>query len=71
MALREADIANFETLKRACLNGNLALIECQNAETGEYLAVICAVSEKEGEFMITPFGNMCTGDPYKQYVPPS
>jgi hypothetical protein len=41
MALKEADIANFETLQRAFKDGSLALVECQDFKTGEYRALRC------------------------------
>lgn len=70
MALQKGDIANFEVLKRAAADGNIALMECKDVKTGEYRAVICAVSHVDGEFALVPFGHMCLGNPYEDYIPP-
>jgi hypothetical protein len=61
---------NFETLKRAALDGNLALMECTDAKTGETRIVICAVSQIHDEFTMTPFGHLAEGNPYEAYLPP-
>lgn len=72
MALKEADIKNFETLKRAFEDGNVALVESTDAKTLEYRAVICAITrDNDGTYLITPFGHMCTGNPYEDYVDPT
>ena len=72
MALREGDRANFETLQRACTDGMLALMECQDASTGEYRAVICAVqfNEATDEYDFMPLAEMAHTNPYEQWVPP-
>jgi len=67
MALTESDRENFDTLLRAAKDGNLALLECKDAKTGEYRAVICAV----GSNGMTPFGHLHSdGDPFNAYIPP-
>lgn len=70
MALLPGHVSNFETLKRAAAAGDLALVECQDAETGEYRAVLCAISKQKGEFVMTPFGHLAPGNPYEAYTPP-
>lgn len=77
MALQPGDVANFETLKRAFANGDVCLMECTDAATGEYRAVICAVYTDEGagengEDMIAtvPLATMPYGDPYELWKPP-
>jgi hypothetical protein len=72
MALKEADIANFETLQRAFKDGSLALVECQDFKTGEYRAVLCAVNRPGdgAEVDLVPLGHMCVGNPYEEYTPP-
>ena len=72
MALRENDQANFQTLLRAALNGDLALVQCKDALTGEYRAVIAIVTfnKENEEYEIIPFGHLATGNPYEQYVAP-
>lgn len=61
---------NFETLKRAAENGDLALMECTDAKTGEPRYVLCAVSQIHDEFIMTPFGHLADGNPYEAYLPP-
>lgn len=60
----------LHTLLRAAEGGNLALIECADAVTGETRYVICAVGREDGDFVMTPFGHLADGNPYEAYVPP-
>lgn len=62
--------ANFQTLMRAAENGDLALMECSDAETGAPRYVICAVGRNGGEYLFTPFGHLVEGNPYEAYHPP-
>jgi hypothetical protein len=71
MALKKGDKTNFATLEKACKAGHLALMECQDTDTGEYRAVICAVGYDNGEYVFTPLGHLCTGNPFEQYTPPT
>lgn len=71
MALKQGDVANFETLKKAAANGDLALIESTDAKTGEYRAVIAAMGWDGNQYLITPLGHMATGNPFEDYVPPT
>lgn len=48
--------ANFQTLLLAAESGDLALLECTEAATGEIRYVICAVGRNDGDFVFTPFG---------------
>jgi hypothetical protein len=70
MTLKPEDLANFYTMLRAAENGDLALMESADRATGEYRAVICAVMKEGGDFRMVPFGHLCNGDPYAEYVPP-
>jgi hypothetical protein len=63
--------ANFETLLRAAADGNLALMECADALTGETRYVICAVGRDGAEFVFTPCGHLVDGNPFDAYLPPS
>lgn len=69
MALRDADKENFNTLLRAAASGDLALLECTDAKTGEYRAVITAVAKDGDGYLLTPFGHMATGNPFEDYDP--
>jgi len=61
---------NFDTLLRAASNGNLALMECTDAITGEPRYVICAVGREGTDYLFTPFGHLADGNPYDAYLPP-
>ena len=63
--------ANFETLLRAAAEGNLALMECADALTGEPRYVMCTVGRDGAEFVFTPFGHLADGNPFDVYLPPS
>ncbi|WP_414832753.1 DUF6117 family protein [Afifella sp. YEN Y35] len=62
--------ANFQTLMRAAENGDLALMECADAETDAPRYVICTVGRNGGEYLFTPFGHLVEGNPYEAYRPP-
>jgi len=61
---------NFQTLLRAAADGNLALMECLDAATGNTRYVICAVGRNDGDYVFTPFGHLAEGNPYDAYLPP-
>jgi hypothetical protein len=71
MSILDHARANFETLLRAAADGNLALIECTDAVTGEPRCVICAVGRDGASFVFTPFGHLANGNPFDAYLPPS
>ncbi|EFI53005.1 DUF6117 family protein [Afipia sp. 1NLS2] len=70
MSIPDHARANFQTLLRAAADGNLALMECTDAATGDTRFVICAVGRDGTDFMFTPFGHLPDGNPYDAYVPP-
>lgn len=70
MALKPGDRANFNTLLEAAKQGDLALMECTDAKTGEYRAVICAVNHDGTDHVMVPLGHIATGNPYEDYKPP-
>ena len=70
MSIPDHARANFQTLLLAAADGNLALLECADAETGAARYVICAVGRDGGEFLFTPFGHLADGNPYEAYRPP-
>ena len=71
MSIPDHARANFESLLRAAADGNLALLECTDAENGEPRYVICAVGRDGTDFLFTPFGHLANGNPIDAYVPPS
>ena len=71
MAIPDYARANFNTLMRAADDGNLALMECADAHTGEPRYVLCAVHRDGTEYAFTPFGHLAGENPYDLYVPPA
>lgn len=65
--------ANFDTLTQAFKDGNVCLMECVEKETGEYVAVICAVSKdpESNEYLMTPFAKFFNENPYEVLLPPN
>jgi hypothetical protein len=71
MAIPMGHKQNFDTLIEAVRDGNVALMECQLAATGETVAVICAVNRlpnEEAQFV--PFAMFFNGNPYEALNPP-
>lgn len=73
MALKEGDKVNFQTLLQAAKNGDLVLVESKRLSNGEYVALLAAVYQEQpgGEFVIVPFAELVTGNPYELYEDPS
>ena len=71
MAIPDYARDNFNTLMRAADDGNLALMECTDARTGEHRYVLCAVHRDGTEYAFTPFGHLAGENPYGLYVPPA
>ena len=71
MAIPDYARKNFQTLQRAAEVGDLALMECRDAATGETRYVICAVGRDKGQYLMTPFGHLADGDPFQIYLPPA
>lgn len=72
MAIPDAYRRNFETLRRAAEAGDLALMECADATTGEPRYVLFAVERTDnGDYLMTPFGHLHDGNPFDAYVPPT
>ena len=70
MAIPEHARNNFNTLLRAAGDGNLALMECLDAVTGEPRYVLCAVGRDDGDYIFVRFGHLGDGNPYDAYLPP-
>jgi hypothetical protein len=71
MAIPDAYRKNFETLLRAAEQGDLALVECMDAETKVPRYVICAVGRDGRDYVMTPFGHLHDGNPFEAYIPPA
>ncbi len=71
MALATGHKANFETLQAAFDNGDVALMECQLAATGEPVAVVCAANRHDdGSVEFAPFAMLFNDNPYEILNPP-
>jgi Family of unknown function (DUF6117) len=70
MAIPDYARTNFNTLLRAAASGDLALLKCTDAATGEPRYVLCAVGRDSGDYVMTPFGHLAPGNPYDAYLPP-
>ena len=73
MAISKGYQANFETLQRAEANGDLALLECKDAKSGQPVIAIVAVqrSAKPGMMVeFVPLAKMFDGNPYEELLPP-
>jgi len=70
MSIPDYASTNFNTLLRAAAAGDLALVECTDAVTGEPRYVLCAIGHEDGTYMMTPFGHLAPGNPFDAYVPP-
>ena len=71
MAIPEGHRNNFETLKRAFQAGDVALMECQCAATGDPAYVICMANrEEDGSVDFVPVAKMFDENPYDEWIPP-
>ena len=62
---------NFDTLRQAFFAGDVALMECQLAATGETVTVICAAGRlADGGVEFAPFAMMFQDNPYEMLNPP-
>jgi hypothetical protein len=60
--------ANFETLLRAARDGDLALMECADTNTGQPRYVLCGVGRNGADCLFTPFGHLADDNPYDAYL---
>jgi hypothetical protein len=70
--LRKGDKANFETLKRACDDGNLALLSSKRKSDGKDVALVCAVNwdADGGEYEVVPLAVLVEGNPFDEFEAP-
>ena len=71
MTIVQQQRSNFETIKAAFEQGDVALLECQLKSTGERVAVITAVNYDGNEYNLVPFAMMFNGNPYEMLYPPA
>jgi hypothetical protein len=63
--------ANFETLKRAFLNGDVAITQCREKATGRDVAVLVAVYREGEEVVLSPLAQMFDSNPYDLLMSPT
>jgi hypothetical protein len=64
---------NFHTMLRAAADGQLALMQCTDAVTGEPVMVVCMVNatdDESGDVEMVPVAHMFAGNPYDGLLPP-
>jgi Family of unknown function (DUF6117) len=76
MAIPDPIKTNFHTLEKAFKNGDIALLECRDRNTGEPAYAICAINilrraAREPEIEMVPLGLMFSSDPYEVLIPAS
>jgi len=71
MALKEEHKDLYKTLVASFERLNVSLMECRDAKTGEYVAVICAfVADRSGRAgAIMPIARLFDGDPFLEVIP--
>lgn len=71
MALAVGHRRNFNTLQNAFFAGDVALMECELAATGEKVAAICAANRApDGSIEFAPFAMLFNDNPYELLNPP-
>ena len=68
MALGNGDKHNFETLKLACKNNDLALVQSTRKADGKKVALVCAVGKDGKEYVFSPVAVMIEGNPYEDFT---
>jgi hypothetical protein len=71
MQLSKSIKANFKTLQKACKAGRLAVLDCQDAKTGDSVPVIVALNGDGQEYEFVPLARMFVGNPYDELKPPN
>ncbi len=73
MEIPEGHKVNFNQLKEAFANDNVALMSCTDKTNGEQLTAICAVNrgmgENGNEYEFVPFAFMVMWSPYERLIP--
>jgi hypothetical protein len=69
VTLRVEEKRNFEAMRIACKNGDLALVECTDADTGRRIVAICAVN-CERAYELVPIAEMLGRRQRQRIEPP-
>ena len=70
MSIEKGYVSNFKTLIAAVMAGDIALLECTDAFTGEKVIAIVAVQGNGDGVEMVPVARMFDGNPYEQIIPP-
>lgn len=68
--LREYDIANFDTIRRAEKDGNLALVSAIRKSDGKQVALLCAIGFDGKDYLPSPLAVMIDGNPFELFEDP-
>lgn len=70
--LSPGDIANFETLRAAAVNDDLALVLATRKSDGVAVALVCAMGrDADGNYCPAPLAVMVEGNPYELFDDPT
>ena len=70
--LRDGDKANFETLQKACLNGDLCLVSATRKSDGAQVALVCAMDTSVPKsYRPVPLAVMVEDNPYEMFEDPT
>ena len=70
--IRPGHVMNLETLKRACYNGDLALVSCKLRATGAEVIVVCAMERNaDGTISPKPLAKLFDDNPYEELLDPT
>lgn len=69
--LTEGYKKNFSTLQKAQDNGDLALLSAIRKRDNKPVALVCATYKDNEEYVIIPLAEMCSGNPYEDYLDPT
>lgn len=70
-SLTEGDRKNFDTLRAAVANEDVALVYTTEKATGRSAALICAMNYVDGEYEAVPLARLVDGDPYELFTDPT
>jgi len=70
--LRPGDVKNFETLKKASSEGQLALVSAVRKADQKPVALVCAMSDQgDGTVLPVPLAVMVEGNPFELFEDPT
>lgn len=71
-AISKGDAANFETIKKAHENGDLALMSAIRKSDGKRVSLVCAMGRDNlGNYYPSPLAVMIEGNPYEDFIDPT